>query len=95
MQEEREGGQEESRGFEKTQQKRETQVNKLLQQMIQRKQTAVVQLEDGRKVAGVQKGGEELGKFWYNFMTSPGVTVPECEDFITIWTPQDVDRGVA
>ena len=50
--------------------------------MIQRKQTVVVQLEDGRKVAGVQKVGEELGKFWYSVMTSPDMTVPECEDFI-------------
>ena len=43
--------------------KREGQVNRLLQQMIQRKQTAVVQLGDGRKVSGVQQVGKELGEY--------------------------------
>ena len=48
---------------------------------------AVVQVEGGRKVAGVQKLGEELGKFWDSIMTSPDVTVPECEEFIRGMNP--------
>ena len=62
--------------------KREGQVNRLLQQMIQRKQTAVVQLGDGRKVSGVQQVGKELGKYWEGIMQPPDITVQECEAFI-------------
>ena len=78
---ERENGQEggSSRGI--MQRQRETRVNRLLQQMMQRKQTSALQLAGGRKVAGVQKVGEELAKFWYEVMTSSDVTVPECEEF--------------
>ena len=62
--------------------KRGLQVNRLLQQIIQRKQTAVVQLGDGRKVSGVQQVGKELGKYWDGIMQSLEVTVQECEAFI-------------
>ena len=50
--------------------------------MIQRKQTAVVQLGDGRKVSGVQQVGKELGEYWEGIMQSPDITVQECEAFI-------------
>ena len=79
MQEEREKGQEGGRSQGTMQRQREMQVNKLLHQLIQRKQTAALQLEGGRKVAGVQKVGEELAKFRYGVLTSPDVTVQACE----------------
>ena len=90
MQEVREKGQAGSRGYGTMQRQRETQVNKLLQQLIRRKQTAVLLLEGGRKVAGVQKVREELAKFWYSVMTSPDVAVQECEEFIRGLDPPKV-----
>mmetsp|Transcript_87933 Transcript_87933/g.152948 ORF Transcript_87933/g.152948 Transcript_87933/m.152948 type:complete len:266 (-) Transcript_87933:521-1318(-) len=67
--------------------RRKKQVVKLLQQMMSRKQTTVVKLQDGTIISGVDKVGVAMGNYWRSIMVSPAKTAHECEQFIQSLTP--------